>query len=310
MVTGYSKTCLEIKITLFIEFSISVLSSVLNSVVIYRITSNKKFLTKQVPLTDVFLMSVNSGNILVCLMVLIDVILCILIGNNHPYAWKHFMYYISIFNIGLTALHLTPLLAEKFMVIKSICKISKRRRTSLKPFSTILVLLNWIVSLLPSVAGGEISSRQFLLVFALFLLLYNLTVLVICRYVYFKRKSLIKPPEVEAFDMRANLKIAQKEKRKKRNLFIIIVLALNVVAFSFLHVPYYIFLSVYELRLHQINGTKTYLNKDLTDHVLVIILLLKCCFDPIIVIYFKRANTKRKTVDYSLTDHDQIIQQT
>ena len=310
MVIGYSRACLEIKITLFIEFSISILSSVLNSIVVYRITSNKKFLTKQVCLTDVFLMSVNSGNILVCLMVLIDVILCIIIGNNHPYAWKHFMYYISIFNIGLTVLHFTPLLAEKFLGIKNICKISKRRRAFLKPFSTILVLLNWIVSLLPSVAADAMSSRQFLLVFALFLLLHNVTVLVVCRYVYFKRKSLAKPPEVEAFDVRANLKIAQKEKLKKRNLFIIIVLALNVVVFSFLHVPYYIFLSVYELRLHQINGTKTYLKKDLTDHVLVIILLLKCLFDPIIITYFKRAKTKRKNVDYSLTDHDQIIQQT
>ena len=310
MVTGYSRTCLEIKITLFIEFSLSILSSVLNSIVVYRITSNKKFLTKQVSLTDVFLMSVNSGNILVCLMVLIDVILCIIIGNNHPYAWKHFMYYISIFNIGLTVLHLTPLLAEKFMVIKNICKLSKRRRAFLKPFSTILVLLNWVVSLLPSVAADEMSSRQFLLVFALFLLLYNVTVLVICRYVYFKRKLLAKPPEVEAFDVRANLKIAQKGKLKKRNLFIIIILTINVVAFSFLHVPYYMFLSVYELRLHKINGTKTYLKKDLTDHVLVIILLLKCFFDPIIVIYFKRAKTKRKNVHYSLTDHEQIIQQT
>ena len=310
MVTGYSRTCLEIKITLFIEFSLSILSSVLNSIVVYRITSNKKFLTKQVSLTDVFLMSVNSGNILVCLMVLIDVILCIIIGNNHPYAWKHFMYYISIFNIGLTILHLTPLLAEKFMVIKNICKLSKRRRAFLKPFSTILVLLNWVVSLLPSVAADEMSSRQFLLVFALFLLLYNVTVLVICRYVYFKRKLLAKPPEVEAFDVRANLKIAQKGKLKKRNLFIIIILTINVVVFSFLHVPYYMFLSVYELRLHKINGTKTYLKKDLTDHVLVIILLLKCFFDPIIVIYFKRAKTKRKNVHYSLTDREQIIQQT
>jgi len=268
---------------------------VLNLICMIKIVQQRGFCLTTTA-NQIIVASLCGSNILVGLTSIAKEVLFVFVNKNLPKFWKHFEWYIVIFCLISSSLHII-LICCTYLVntFKSHPRLIGTRG---RIIDTVLVAIIWVLSLLPaSIPTDDKDYRQFLNMVSFMLLACTfslLPILVMILRCGQKSKKTLQSSS-EQFNFKSNLvKTRWLRYRQKEKTTCLALMA----SYMMCSVPYMLYYPV-------LSKMYTFDYKpDLIDDILFLFILGKCICDSIIYIIRRGWKKPQRKVNFRLKEQD------